>query len=144
MENNSNITKKIAVAGIVLVIAYVIFSQLNKVDLKAATKNAPANFPANLKSLFDELKSKGYSPKATPADAKEPAVMFSIETGTENPLQIDVDERYVVSITYSPNSPTWRAIYENGVFKFNNKIVAESKDFLSGLLQIVANKDYIL
>jgi hypothetical protein len=141
---NSNTYKKWAVAGLALIVAYVIFTQLKKVDLKAAVNNTPPNFPTNLTALFDQLKEKGYKPKATPANSKEPLVLFTIETGSENPLQIDVDERYVVSINYSPNTPNFRAIYENGVFTANNKIVAESEDFLSGLLQIIANKDYIL
>jgi hypothetical protein len=93
--------------------------------------------------LFDELKSKGYNPKATPADAVEPLVMFSVETSTI-PLQIDIDQNNIVSIVYSQNTPVWRAIYSDGVFTQNNKIVAESSDLLSGILQIIANKDYIL
>jgi hypothetical protein len=144
VTSNSNIYKKWAVAGLALIVAYVIFTQLKKVDLKAAVNNAPPNFPIKLTALFDKLKEKGYKPKATPANSKEPLVLFTIETGPENPLQVDVDERYVVSINYSPNTPNFRAIYESGVFISNNKIVAESEDFLSGLLQIIANKDYIL
>ncbi len=130
--------------GVSLIVVYIIFTQLKKVDLKAASNSTPANFPPKLKTLFDELKSKGYNPKATPANSKQALVMFAVETGAENPIQVDVDDKYIVSITYSSNSPSWKVIYEDGVFKFNNKIVAESKDFLSGLLQIIANRDYIL
>jgi hypothetical protein len=67
-----------------------------------------------------------------------------VETSSANPLQVDVDQNNIVSITYSPNTPVWRAIYSDGVFTQNNKIVAESSDLLSGILQIIANKDYIL
>jgi hypothetical protein len=140
---NQNITKKLLVIAGAFLVSYLIVRQLGKANLKAATANAPANFPSNLKSLFDELKSKGYNPKATPADAVEPLVMFSVETSTI-PLQIDIDQNNIVSIVYSPNTPVWRAIYSDGVFTQNNKIVAESSDLLSGILQIIANKDYIL
>jgi hypothetical protein len=141
---NQNITKKLLVIAGAFLVSYLIVRQLGKANLKAATADAPANFPSNLKSLFEELKSKGYNPKATPADAVEPLVMFSIETSSANPLQVDVDQNNIVSITYSPNTPVWRAIYSDGVFTQNNKIVAESSDLLSGILQIIANKDYIL
>jgi hypothetical protein len=140
---NQNITKKLLVIAGAFLVSYLIVRQLGKANLKAATANAPANFPSNLKSLFDELKSKGYNPKATPADAVEPMVMFSVETSTI-PLQIDIDQNNIVSIVYSQNTPVWRAIYSDGVFTQNNKIVAESSDLLSGILQIIANKDYIL
>jgi hypothetical protein len=140
---NQNITKKLLVIAGAFLVSYLIVRQLGKANLKAATANAPANFPSNLKSLFDELKSKGYNPKATPADAVEPLVMFSVETST-NPLQIDIDRNNIVTISYSPNTPVWRAIYSDGIFTQNNKIVAESSDLLSGILQIIANKDYIL
>jgi hypothetical protein len=140
---NQNITKKLLVIAGAFLVSYLIVRQLGKANLKAATANAPANFPSNLKSLFDELKSKGYNPKATPADAVEPLVMFSVETSTI-PLQIDIDQNNIVSIVYSQNTPVWRAIYSDGVFTQNNKIVAESSDLLSGILQIIANKDYIL
>jgi hypothetical protein len=140
---NQNITKKLLVIAGAFLVSYLIVRQLGKANLKAATANAPANFPSNLKSLFEELKSKGYNPKATPADAIEPLVMFSVETSTI-PLQIDIDQNNIVSIVYSPNTPVWRAIYSDGVFTQNNKIVAESSDLLSGILQIIANKDYIL
>ena len=143
MAANQNITKKLLVIAGAFLVSYLIVRQLGKANLKAATANAPANFPSNLKSLFDELKSKGYNPKATPADAVEPLVMFSVETSTI-PLQIDIDQNNIVSIVYSPNTPVWRAIYSDGVFTQNNKIVAESSDLLSGILQIIANKDYIL
>ena len=126
-----------------MLVVYLVIKQINKGGLKAASANAPSNFPSNLNSLFDELKAKGYNPKATPADAVEPLVMFSIETGA-NPLQIDIDQKNVVSISYSPNTPVWRAQYKDGEFIQNNKIVAESSDLLSGLLQIIANKDYVL
>ena len=79
MAVTSNTYKKWAVAGLALIVAYVIFTQLKKVDLKAAVNNAPPNFPIKLTALFDELKKKGYKPKATPADSKEPLVMFTIE-----------------------------------------------------------------
>ncbi len=143
MAANQNITKKLLVIAGAFLVSYLIVRQLGKANLKAATANAPANFPSNLKSLFDELKSKGYNPKATPADAVEPLVMFSVETSTI-PLQIDIDQNNIVSIVYSQNTPVWRAIYSDGVFTQNNKIVAESSDLLSGILQIIANKDYIL
>ncbi len=143
MTANQNITKKLLVIAGAFLVSYLIVRQLGKANLKAATANAPANFPSNLKSLFEELKSKGYNPKATPADAIEPLVMFSVETSTI-PLQIDIDQNNIVSIVYSPNTPVWRAIYSDGVFTQNNKIVAESSDLLSGILQIIANKDYIL
>ncbi len=143
MAANQNITKKLLVIAGAFLVSYLIVRQLGKANLKAATANAPANFPSNLKSLFDELKSKGYNPKATPADAVEPLVMFSVETST-NPLQIDIDRNNIVTISYSPNTPVWRAIYSDGIFTQNNKIVAESSDLLSGILQIIANKDYIL
>lgn len=143
MAANQNITKRLLLIAGAFFVSYFIVRQLGKANLKAATANAPANFPSNLKGLFDELKSKGYNPKATPADAVEPLVMFSVETST-NPLQIDIDRNNIVSITYSPNTPVWRAIYSDGVFTQNNKIVAESSDLLSGILQIIANKDYIL
>ncbi len=143
MAANQNITKKLLVIAGAFLVSYLIVRQLGKANLKAATANAPANFPSNLKSLFDELKSKGYNPKATPADAVEPMVMFSVETSTI-PLQIDIDQNNIVSIVYSQNTPVWRAIYSDGVFTQNNKIVAESSDLLSGILQIIANKDYIL
>lgn len=143
MTANQNITKKLLVIAGAFLVSYLIVRQLGKANLKAATANAPANFPSNLKSLFEELKSKGYNPKATPADAIEPLVMFSVETST-SPLQIDIDQNNIVSIVYSPNTPVWRAIYSDGVFTQNNKIVAESSDLLSGILQIIANKDYIL
>ncbi len=143
MAANQNITKRLLLIAGAFLVSYFIVRQLGKANLKAATANAPANFPSNLKILFDELKSKGYNPKATPADAVEPLVMFSVETST-NPLQIDIDRNNIVSISYSPNTPVWRAIYSDGVFTQNNKIVAESSDLLSGILQIIANKDYIL
>jgi hypothetical protein len=143
LTGNQNITKKLLVVGATLLVVYLVIKQINKGGLKSASANAPSNFPSNLNSLFDELKAKGYNPKATPADAVEPLVMFSIETGA-NPLQIDIDQKNVVSIAYSPNTPVWRAQYKDGEFIQNNKIVAESSDLLSGLLQIIANKDYVL
>ena len=143
MGANQNITKRLLLIAGAFFVSYFIVRQLGKTNLKAATADAPANFPSNLKSLFEELKSKGYNPKATPADAVEPLVMFSVETSTI-PLQIDIDQNNIVSIAYSPNTPVWRAIYSDGVFTQNNKIVAESSDLLSGILQIIANKDYIL
>jgi hypothetical protein len=144
MASVTKATSKIVIAGLGIGLLYLLFvrSRTTKAPTSVNPKDVNA-LPSNLKNLFDELNAKGYSPLASPSSSKVKSIAFSIKDG-ENNVGVEVDEMDVVSFKESDFKPLFRTQYKNGEFTSNDKVVAESNDRLSGILQIIANKDYVL
>ena len=144
MASATKVTSKIIVAGLAIGLLYLLLKSPKTTKAPTSVNEKDVNsLPPILKSLFTELSTKGYSPLASPSDSKVKSIAFSIKDG-DNDVKVEVDEMDIVSLQESEFKPLFRTQYKNGEFTSNNKVVAESNDRLSGILQIIANKDYVL
>jgi hypothetical protein len=144
MNSGVKITSRIVVVGLGIGLLYLLYkrSQTTKAPTSTNQKDVKA-LPTNLRSLYDALMAKGYAPLASPSDSKVKSIAFSIKDGDNN-VEVVVEETNIISFKENEFKPLFRSQYDNGEFISNNKVVAESQDMLSGILQIIANKDYVL
>ena len=144
MASVSKTTSKMVIAGLGIGLLYLLLQTTRTTKAPTSTNSKDVNaLPSNLKNLFDELNAKGYSPLASPSSSKVKSIAFSIKDG-ENNVKVEVNEMDIVSFQESEYKPLFRTQYKDGEFTSNQKVVAESNDRLSGILQIIANKDYVL
>ena len=106
------------------------------------SNRVPNTFPKNLKNLFRDLESKGYNPQSTSNNAKEKFVTFSITSGV-NPVVVKVNEANEITFTSADIKEPFKVKYDGRSFMANKKIVAESSDMISGILQIIENRDFL-
>lgn len=102
----------------------------------------PKKLQEPLKSFYDKLKEKGYSPQTNPTSHPNPFVTFSIGEG-ENKVKVTVNSLNMLLIFADNKSYTPIKFGEEG-FTVYNKILSDKTDLFDGVLEIIENKSYKL
>jgi hypothetical protein len=135
LNNKKTITTILALSTLVLVV-YFIYN-------KRSTGNVePNDLPKNLKSAYEMLSKKGYKPKTNPIKAPISFIEFSFQDG-EQKFDVRINSNLLITIVEKEGMPIAPIQFYKGDFMQNNYVLAEDNDIVSGVLQIIKNRDYI-